>query len=376
LGTPFINRNRYHSLPGIPQDYSARAVRLVQDNLVIDLLNQFRFQDFADDPVKADFWRTHPHEFTVVDFEEYRTSGMNVFALGHARQSFEDAVQFFAEWNSFIAQHDQWFKRIDDPQDFDAVKQDDRIGILLSFQDSQHFRSADDIDVFFGMGQRISQLTYNYSNGLGSGFLERTDGGLTEAGDGVIRRMNEVGMAVDLSHCGDRTTLEGLEATDHPALFTHATCRALVPNAPRCKTDEMIRALADTGGVMGIAFLRFMIRDREPVTIEHVLDHFEHVARLVGVDHLAIGSDMDLVGNPNPVGRPGAAPSDTTGRPNWERYRVHTDDGGRITIRGLDHAKRIYDLTEGLIRRSFSDEDISLILGGNARRVLAQIWST
>ena len=100
LGTPFINRNRYHSLPGIPQDYSARAVRLVQDNLVIDLLNQFRFQDFADDPVKADFWRTHPHEFTVVDFEEYRTSGMNVFALGHARQSFEDAVQFFAEWNS------------------------------------------------------------------------------------------------------------------------------------------------------------------------------------------------------------------------------------------------------------------------------------
>lgn len=375
LGFPLVNRSRYRVLPGLRQEYSARAVRLIRDTVVVDLLNQFRFQDFADDPVKADLWRTRPDAFTADDFEQYRSSGTDVFALGHARQTFDDAVRFFAEWNSFIAQHAEWFRRIDDAGDFEAVGDNGPIGILVSLQDSAHFRSPDDVDLFHGLGQRISQLTYNYSNGLGSGFLERTDGGLTEAGDAVIRRMNAVGMALDLSHCGDRTTLAGLEATDRPALFTHATCRSLVPGAPRCKTDEMIRALADTGGVMGVAFLRFMIRDREPVSVEHVLDHFDHVTRLVGVEHVAIGSDMDLVGNPNPVGRTGPAPSDTTGRPNWERYRVHTDDEGRITIRGLDHARRVYDLTEGLIRRGYSDADIGLILGGNARRVLGEIWA-
>ena len=103
-------------------------------------------------------------------------------------------------------------------------------------------------------------------------------------------------------------------------LFTHANCRALIPGHLRAKTDEAIRKMARTGGVMGISFIRFMVRDREPVTLEHVLDHFDYVRKLVGVEHLAVGSDLDVVGNANPIGG-GFQPS---GQPNFARYGFHT----------------------------------------------------
>lgn len=96
---------------------------------------------------------------------------------------------------------------------------------------------------------------------------------------------------------------------------------------------------------MGIPLLRMMIRDREPVTIEQVLDHFDHVVRLLGVEHVGVGSDMDVVENPNPVNGPPVIET-----PNWERYRLHRDEAGRITIAGLDHPRRMYDLAEGVSR--------------------------
>ena len=192
----------------------------------------------------------------------------------------------------------------------------------------------------------------------------------TVFGADVVARMNTVGMAVDLSHCGDRTTLDGISASKKPVVFSHASARAIAPDHLRCKTDEMIRGMARTGGVMGIPFLRMMIRPEEPVTVDHVIDHFDHVAKLVGVEHVGVGSDMDVVGNPNPVN---GAPMRET--PNWDRYRLHKDEKGQwmLTIRGLDHPRRMFDLTEGLIRRGYSDQNIRLILGGNWRRVMGAI---
>jgi membrane dipeptidase len=121
---------------------------------------------------------------------------------------------------------------------------------------------------------------------------------------------------------------------------------------------------------MGVAFIRFMVREEEPVSVEHVLDHIDHTAKLVGVEHVAVGSDLDMVGNPNPIG----GGMDPKAQPNFARYRFHTDSAGKLTIAGLDHPKRMFDLTEGLIRRRYSDADIRLILGANAVRVLSDIW--
>ena len=145
-----------------------------------------------------------------------------------------------------------------------------------------------------------------------------------------------------------------------------------MPGYQRAKTDEAIRALAKTGGVMGVAFLRFLVHDRVPTGVEHVVNHVEHVAKLVGIEHVGMGSDMDVVGNPNPVG--GAGLAEIQKQPNFDRYHYRTGPDGKITIQGLDHARRVFDFTEGLIARRHSDADIALVLGGNWVRVLSRIW--
>jgi membrane dipeptidase len=343
----------------------------MQENFVVDLLNQFRFPDYAEKPPRATRWLTEPGSLTPDDAALYRGSGLTGLALGHSVEDYEAGIRFFADWNGFLASYDDWFLRIDDGTDFARAKAARKVGVMLTFQNSNHFRRADDVDTFFGLGQRLSQLTYNFSNGIGSGFLEQRDSGLTVFGASIVERMNAMGMAVDVSHCADQTTMDALSASKAPVLISHGNCRALAPGLMRNKTDEAIRAMANTGGVMGIAFIRFMVRDREPVTIEHALDHFDHVAKLVGVQHVAVGSDMDVIGNPNPIGG-GMNPRT---QPNFSRYQYHEDDNGKITVKGLDHPKRMFDVTDGLIRRGYSDGDIALMLGGNAVRVLTQIWS-
>jgi membrane dipeptidase len=371
VGAPAVLRGRYRLFAQSNSQYSARAVRLVESSVVVDLLNQFQFQDFAERPPRSDQWLSQPGTFTAADAARYQGSGITVFALGAGAGDYDNAILFHARWNGFLAGYSDWFTRIDDTTDFARAKAQLKVGVMLTFQDSTHFRSPDDVRVFFGLGQRISQLTYNFNNKIGSGFLEERDGGLSVFGLAIMERMQQVGMAVDVSHCGEQTTLDALAAATRPVIFTHATARALVPGHLRCKTDEAILKMAKTGGVMGIAMIRFMVRATEPVTIEHVLDHVDYVAKLAGVEHVAIGSDLDLVGNPNAINGGGFNPRT---QPNFGRYQYHEDGDGAINIRGLNHSKRVFDLTEGLIRRGYTDGQIAQILGGNAIRVLGTIW--
>ena len=368
---PAVLRGRFQLFAQAPTEYSARAIRLVQSSTVIDLLNQFQFEDYAVKPPKIEQWLTRPGSFTAADAARYRESGISVFCLGDGPDRYEDAVRYFADWNGFLAAYSDWFTRIDDVSDFARVKASGKVGVMLTFQNAAHFRTPDDVQTFFGLGQRVSQLTYNFNNRIGSGFLEQRDGGLSVFGLSIMGRMQQVGMAVDLSHCGDQTTLDGLAAATKPVLFTHAGARALVPGHLRCKTDEAIQKMAKTGGVMGINFIRFMVRDREPVTIENVLDHVDYVAKLAGVEHVAMGSDLDVMGNANPINGGGFDP---TRQPNFSRYQYHQDTDGAINIKGLDHPRRVFDFTEGLIRRGYSDANIELILGGNAARAFGAIW--
>jgi len=368
--TPAMLRSQPQVSLEVTREYSTRASRLIQETAVVDLLNQFRFPDYSEKPPRSERWLHVPGSFKAEDAATYQQSGINVFALGDGPGDFAQAVRFFADWNGFIAAYPDWLMRIGDARDFQRARAAHKIGVMLTFQDATHFRTPEDVDAFFGMGQRISQLTYNFNNRIGSGFLEQRDGGLSVFGLSILERMQRVGMGVDVSHCGDQTTLDALDAAKKPVLFTHANCRALVPTSLRCKTDEAIRKMAKTGGVMGIGFIRFMNRDREPVTIDHVLDHFDYVVKLVGVEHVSVGSDLDVVGNANPIGG-GFQP---TSQPNFARYGYHADQDGKITVPGLDHARRMFDLTEGLIRRGYSDADIKLMLGGNAVRVLTEIW--
>jgi membrane dipeptidase len=371
-GAPAVLRGRFPLFAQSSAKYSARAIQLVAEATVVDLLNQFRFADYSEKPPKSDLWLNKPGTFTPADAAIYQGSGINVFALGQSAPDYQEGLRFFAKWNGFLAAYSDLLMRIDDARSFARAHNEKKIGIMLTMQDSTHFRSPADVEEFFALGQRISQLTYNFNNRIGSGFLEQRDGGLSVFGLSVMSRMEKVGMAVDLSHCADQTTLDALEAATKPALFTHATCRALVQGHPRAKSDEAIRKMAKTGGVMGIAFIRFLVRDREPVGIANVLDHFDYVRKLVGVEHLAVGSDLDVMGLGNPIGGGGFRPES---QPNFDRYRYHVDKPERVASNGLDHPKRMVDLTEGLIARGYSDTDINMILGGNAVRVLSRIWS-
>jgi len=178
--------------------------------------------------------------------------------------------------------------------------------------------------------------------------------------------MNKLGMAVDVSHCGDTTTLDACSVSKQPVLITHSNCRALNPH-PRCKTDEAIQKISASGGVMGITGVRMFVSAKEPTTIENLLDHYDHVAKLVGVEHVGVGSDIGLDGYD--------ALPDLVRKKLHASYKASYGFREKDDIEGVDHAKRTYDLTEGLIRRGYSDANIELILGGNFQRVLAQIWA-
>jgi membrane dipeptidase len=343
-----INRGRCRLFAQSPTEYSTLAVDLVRSSTVIDMLGLLTL-DFR----KLSAWQLTPDRFHDADFQKLMDSGITVFhpAVGYTHGDvYASSLADITGWNALIAAHAERFLRIDCAADLERVKGLGRIGVLIGQQNSSHFRSADDVDRFYQLGQRVSQLTYD-GNRLGGGCADPQDRGLTEYGAQIVDRMNNVGMAIDVSHCADRTTLDAIAASRKPVLVTHSNCRALVPNSARCKTDAAIKSLASKGGVLGVTMIRFFVRPHGPATVENVLDHIGYVARLVGVEHVGVGSDVDLTGRDGPIA------------------------SKRADLDGIHYARKIFDLTEGLIRRGYAKRDIELILGGNFHRALSDIWT-
>ncbi len=353
LAAPMINRGRFSLFARSNTEYSARTVDLVRRSTVIDMLGLLTL-----DYRKLSAWEADPNRFRQADFLRLRNSGITVFhpAVGYTDGDvYAKSLRDIDGWNAFIDAHAGQFQCIERAADFQQVKALGKIGILVGQQNSAHFRTVDDVNRFYDLGQRVSQLTYA-GNRIGGGSSDPVDHGLSDYGVSIVARMNEIGMAVDISHCGDRTTVDAIEASRKPVLVTHSNCRALVPGTARCKTDEAIRCMAAKGGVMGITMVRSFVRSTAVssarVTMEHVLDHIDHLTKLVGVQHAGIGSDVDLDGRDTPV-----------------------HPAKKFDLDGIDYAEKIYDLTEGLLRRNYSTSDIELILGGNFQRALATIWT-
>ena len=364
IAAPAIIRGRYRVFSAGEQEYSARCLAIMQRSTVVDMLSPLTLNF----PLQAK-WFANPESMTDAEYQRYTDSGISVFhiALGiGGSNAYEQSLEFFGGWNSFIAGSDARFIRIGSPSDLTRVKRSGKVGILLGLQDSDHFRRPEDVDLFHGLGQRVSQLTYNARNLIGNGSTERRDDGLSDFGVAVVERMNKVGMAIDVSHCGDRTTLDAFDASKKPVLITHSNCRALNPGHPRDKTDEAIRAVGKSGSVMGITAVRMFVKGTEPTTIEDVLNHFDHVRDLIGPEHLGVGSDIDLFGYD-------AMPPELN-KQLRAGYKGSYGFREKIDVEGLDHPKRMFDLTEGLIRRKYTDDQIIGVLGGNFSRVLREIW--
>ena len=365
IAAPMINRGRFRLFANSVTEYSRQAIDLVGRSTVIDMLSVLTLNF----PMQTK-WFKDPETFTAADFQPFTESKINVIhpAIGMGGpNAYDNALQFFAGWNGFIASNGDYFTRIDSAGDLKRIKKSGKLGVILGIQNSEHFRRPDDVDLFRGFGQRVSQLTYNARNLIGNGSTERRDEGISDFGVAIIERMNKAGMAIDVSHCGDRTTLDAFEISKKPVLITHSNCRALVPGHPRLKTDEAIKKVGEAGSVIGITGVRMFVKGDEPTTVEHVLDHFDHVKKLIGPQHLGVGSDIDLYGYD-------AMPAELN-KQLRSGYKGSYSFREKIDIEGLNHPKRMFDLTEGLIRRKYSDSEIEGILGGNFERVLMQIWS-
>lgn len=349
LAGPFLNLGR--CLLGAAQtpEVSVRAVDVVRGTTVVDMLGLLTL-----DWPKLARWQARPEEFQEPDFRLLESTGVRILHPAvetGAADPHLAARRWTAGWNRLLGASACHLARVATINDLLLVRGRGHIGVVIGFQNSDHFRAVADVEAFFRAGQRVSQLTYNAHNRLGSGCYEPHDRGLTRFGAEVVTEMNRVGMAIDLSHCGERTSLDAIALSRQPALITHSNSRALVPAQPRCKSDTVIRAAAAKGGVMGITAVRAFVGRGTP-TLSDLLDHFDHVARLVGVEHVGLGSDVDV----------------TAVDPATGRIRPFYD------IRGLDPAARVFQIADGLLRRGYGPRDVELMLGGNFLRALAGIW--
>jgi membrane dipeptidase len=355
-GAPMINLGRSRVFAADTKKYSHRAVDLVGKSLVIDMLGVVAINDDI-----MNRW-VGGSGMTEKEIAEFRTSGINVMhqSVGvGGPTSYDDAMMYMASCNGLIARQTDLFARVDRVEDMERIKKQKKVGLILGLQNADQFRTAADVPTFYQLGMRCAQLTYNSQNFIGTGSTERVDSGVTDFGVEIINKMNEVGMLVDVSHCGEKTTLDAIEVSPKPIAITHSNCKALCPH-PRLKTDEAIRKLAAKGGVIGISGVRMFVLDHEPTTLDNIVDHIDHVKQLVGIEHVGIGSDCDLYGYDDLP-------------PEMQKmlraaYKSSYAFRDKIDIDGFDHPRKVFDLTEGLIRRGYSDSEITAVLGGNFNR--------
>lgn len=252
--------------------------------------------------------------------------------------------------------------------DIIAAKDSGRLGIVLGVQGCDFLEGdLDLVDVVHRMGLRIAQLTYSERNQLGSGCLEPEDSGLTAFGHQVVHECNRVGIVVDVSHVGERTALEAVGASEQPVILSHANVRALNDN-PRCVRDNLIHAIAASGGVMGVSAYSSFAETRRDTwpTLDDFVHHVSYVAELVGVDHVGIGTDMF-------EGRSDASFRFDVQRKYGETLRSYSRLETRM-VQGLPSLAHLPRVTAALLAHGFDEDDVTKILGGNFLRVFEKVW--
>jgi len=352
-------------------DFSAHAARLVEQSFVFNTTEaptsgkdrprmNFTGLDVIDESLIGD-WRQQGYTTLLIPqgMLEMATLGPHADSMGHA-------MRVFARWNRFVAEHPDDLMLITRPESFDDARASGRIGYVVGTHNAgEIFRTVDDADAFHDIGLRHGLLTCFGQNRLGTSADEGPDrdGGLTRFGRAIVERMNKLGMAVDVSHCGLRTRRETFDASSKPVLITHGNASAICPTT-RNNSDEMLKALAATGGVVGLMFWRPMVRLEEPVTVEHVLDHFDHVCQLIGPKHVGLGLETPMIG------------FDACENALAPAKKVSYLSGVRsMDIPELCGLDRIRTLVAGLLRRGYADADIAGILGGNFVRAFQAILS-
>jgi membrane dipeptidase len=359
---------------GLDESQSARAARLLTESVVVSLHDHPVV--FPRDVAEIPAYNRTGRQRTA--FEGLRRSGMTaVFdnmmdgtacVTGHAPWRWDDVVTDLGMRQADLAhQHDVVVARSVD--DILAAHRDGRVALVFGLVAATPIENElDRLDVLFGLGLRQIGIAYSDSNALGAGLSDGDAGGLTHLGRRAVARMNAVGLAIDVSHSNDRTGIDTCEASTAPVFMTHAGARALW-DIPRLKSDDALRAVAATGGVIGISAAPHttISYDHREHSIESVMDHFEYVADLVGIEHVAFGPDtlfVDHVGLHRQFAHLLAGA--TTDAPEHPMVPY---------VAGLESPEECFrNIVGWLVAHGYADADIEAVVGGNIIRALREIW--
>jgi membrane dipeptidase len=237
----------------------------------------------------------------------------------------------------------------------------------------------DRIDILYGFGVRALGVTYSEGNALGAGLKEPHDGGLTVFGRRAIERMNRIGMLIDCSHCGDQTTLDVIEASERPIILSHIGARALW-ESNRLAPDEVLIACARKGGVIGVeAAPHTTITRTQPThSLDSVMEHFEYIKGLVGIDYVGFGPDTlygDHVGL-HDVYAAALSIKEATAPRSADKPAENPPFEKVDYVKGLENpTEGSHNIIRWLVKHGYSDEDIAKVMGGNALRLLREVWA-
>lgn len=297
-------------------------------------------------------------------------TGINLTVNG---DDFPSTMRRIGTWERELNVHGDVLMRVRSVRDLAEAKRTKRLGIIYGFQGVQPIGSdLSTIATFAAFGVKIVQLTYNTRSLVGDGSLEPGNAGLSSFGREVVAELEKQKVLVDLSHCGQRTTADGIAVAKGPVSITHSGCAALA-DVPRNKRDVELKAMADKGGVIGIYLMPFLTPGRQP-TLDDVVKHIEHAVNVCGEDHVGIGSDLSIT------------PHDVT-----EEYRRdHRDFVARRQKAGiaapgedpnvyffvpdLNTPRRLERIAEALAARRHPDARIEKIIGGNFVRLMRDVW--
>lgn len=361
---------------GLAERERERADRLLRENIVISL---------HDHPVRfpADMRKTPEYNRTGrqhTAFAGLLASGMTVVfdnmmdgtacVTGNAPWRWLDIVTDLGMRQADLAHQDDVVV-VRTLADIADAHRRGRVGLVLGLEAATPIENEiDRLDVLYGLGLRQIGIAYSDANALGSGLNETTDGGLTDFGRRCVTRMNRLGLAIDVSHSSDRTGLDTCAASEAPVFITHAGARA-VWDTPRMKPDDVLRAVAGTGGVIGMSAAPHttLSRAHPRHSLLSVMDHFRYCVDLVGIEHVAFGPDTlygDHVGLHTVFAHLLRVGTAAPGGPAFEPVEY---------VDGLENPTENFGNIAGrLVHEGLSDDEITAVLGGNVLRALERIW--
>jgi membrane dipeptidase len=300
-------------------------------------------------------------------------SGITAINVTVSADTFDATTRSVALWTGEVDRYPTLISIVRRHADIARAKQDNTLGLILGFQNTEMLeRDLSRLDVFHRLGVRIVQLTYNDRNIIDDGCLESGDAGLSAYGRQLVERMNALGIAVDLSHCGTRTTADGIAVSTKPPLITHSGCREVYRH-PRSKEDRELKAMADKGGVLGIYFMPFIGQGSGAPTVDMLMRQIEHALKVCGADHVGIGSDLSTAPIEETADYLREAKAFVDSRA--ARGISAPDESRPLFIPELNHPRRLGGVATAMAKRGHAAGVIEKVIGGNFHRVFKDIWA-